>query len=326
MEDVVQSSNIFYNCKTCKFETTPSPLFETIEEPILVIETLHSCFAHAVIDGCFPFFWVLQEILKETSAKHARIFILKNKFLSYPKENLPLLDDSRNAYKGAYKDLLELLSPFPPIFQHALESDLFCKRVYFYPKDDKWQRSPWNCQEYYPDRKIPKQSVRFSDEVIYTQLKQFRNHVLQTYSPQAGQTNDWIILDRKYRRKFDQEKLNKLVEVSKQASGNFKGVFVLQDMSFREQVQLFANSRVCMFRHGSALAHLLWIPHNSIVVEFEGGNDGVISPMVVQRLCLLTESTHLRLEYDTYNPTEVIERICKIRDSTTISRDLGNEY
>jgi len=307
LEDIVVKSNHYYDAKKELFiDTIPSegPI-ETVEEPVIVMHSLHSCFSHAIINSCFPIFWIIDDLKKvgELSDTNIRIFIKEEAILIYPKQNLPLIDEKNQTYRGIFKDIIELITPFPVLFQHTLYSNYFFKKCIFYPENDKNQRTPWNCVDYYPEWNISKDEIRFSDDIIYSKLSLFRNMVLTKSCikiPDVSE-NYLMIIDRKYNRKIEATKLQLLVEEAKTNRGwNFTDVVFLEDKPFQEQVSLFTKHRIFICRHGSCLINLLWIPNNSIIFELEGGSDGLIN-QCYSRICKLTNSTHIRLDYNNYD-------------------------
>jgi capsular polysaccharide biosynthesis protein len=158
--------------------------------------------------------------------------------------------------------------------------------------------------DYYPGRNVAKNDIRFSDDIIYNKLSLFRNMVFTKTQTEisALPVKNLMIVDRKYNRMIDPTKLQFLVqEATKNRNWNFTGVTILEDKTFKEQVNLFANHQIFIFRHGSCLTNLLWIPNNSIVFELEGGPQGVRSSMVIPRICKLTNSRRILLNYDNYD-------------------------
>jgi hypothetical protein len=308
LNDIVLKSNIFYNVNKKIFEDNiPINLeFEVITEPTIIMNTLHSCFSHAILDSCFPIFWIIDDLLKAEKIhnKNIRIFINEKKITLYPKQNLPMIDEVEQCYKGVFNEIIKLITPNPVFFQHLLKINYLFKHCIFYPDNDKWQRTPWNCVDYYPGRNVPRDKIRFIDTLIYEKLFLFRNHVFKKTKINISNlsTKKLMIIDRKYNRKIEPTKLEFLIqEAEKNKNLNFTRVTILEDMLFEEQINLFANHNVYIFRHGSCLIHLLWIPNNSIIFELEGGPNGIKSPMVIPRLCKLTNSKHILLNYNDYN-------------------------
>ena len=44
------------------------------------------------------------------------------------------------------KDIINLITPFPLLFEHSLTKNYVFKNCFFYPENDRWQRTPWNWQ------------------------------------------------------------------------------------------------------------------------------------------------------------------------------------
>uniref|UniRef100_A0A6C0I5J4 Glycosyltransferase 61 catalytic domain-containing protein n=1 Tax=viral metagenome TaxID=1070528 RepID=A0A6C0I5J4_9ZZZZ len=310
LEDILHKKDVFYNFSTKGFESTIPAVTNAIihEEPVIVIDTLHSCYAHAVLNCCSAFFWVIEDLLKfgYIDSKDVSIFIRKTNVEAYPIQNLPLINVQSGTYNGSWNDIIRLITSRPLIFEHLNTQNRVFKNITFYPEDDKNQRTPWNCGQYYPGVRTDINDVYFSDELIYSKLARFRLHVFDKLGLTNidETTNDLVIIDRKHNRKFNPQMLNALVkEANKNSRWNFRGVALLEDLTFPQQVELFNKTRYLIFRHGSSLVNLLWSQPKSTVFELMGGRDGIrTSPHVIQRLCRLTDSKQVLLNYDNYDP------------------------
>lgn len=308
--DIDMKSNIFYNANKKIFENViPEELeFQTIIEPIIVMDGLHSCFSHAILDYCFPIFWIIDDLLKAGKIADANIRIFVRG--AHPSQSLQMNDEGVTTYKGVYNDIIKLITPFSVYFQHTLKKNYVFKTCFFYPtnypvNNDRWQRTPWNCVDYYPQRNVPKAEIRFSDDIIYEKLSLFRNAVfIKTCTGIDASTNNLMIIDRNDHLKIDRPKLQSLVkEAQKNRGWNFTGVVSLEDKTLKEQVALFANHRIFICRHGSSEINLLWIPNNSIVIELGGRKQRpcILKPMIYNRICKLTNSKHIVLNYFNYD-------------------------
>lgn len=311
-DDITYKTNVLYNNKIQRFDDnfiSDSTDIEVIEEPIIVMDTLHSCFSHAILDMCFPIYWILDDLVSSNYIRNnnVRIFIKKENILMYPIQNLPLINEQNNTYNGEWRNIIELLTKNPIIFEHLITKKYLFKQCFFYPDNDKWQRTPWNCCDFYPGRNVEKKNIRFDDDIIYNKLQKFRSHVFvkSMISNPNKITNELIIIDRKHNRKIDNFMLETLKkEASKNTNWCFRGVVILEDLTFTEQVQLFNKTRFFIFRHGSSLINLLWAQPNSVIFELSGGPNGITtSPMMYGRICKLTNSTQFVLNYDNYNPS-----------------------
>jgi hypothetical protein len=263
-------------------------LYEIIEIPTIRVFTLDTCYAHAVLDRVFVWYWLINDIKnKYPEFTHFNLLVGKDMIEQYP-DNLKNIDEKAESYKGVYKTISELIPNTSILFEHIIGPTQF-KYLFVPPYHDKWQRTPWNCEFYYPGRNVPMNEVVFSDEEIYSKLQSFRNLVLEKY--ETNPTNNLIIIDRrKEERKFDKNTLNKLIErASKNTSWNFDGVKYLEDMTFEEQVKLFASSKIIISMHGAALINLLWSQMNSIIYEIDVQTN---RSRMYKRISKLTNSEH----------------------------------
>jgi hypothetical protein len=281
---------------------------------------MDSCYSHAVLDNVFPLYWIIDDLIlnNEIEKNKFRIFVKSWNFDEIQTKESAIIDEKNSTFKGAWKNIIELVTDKPLIFERFIKKDFFFKKCIICSNWYSWQRTPWNCLDYYPGRNIEKKDVIFSDEIIYYKLKKFKRHVFKknNISNNSLLSNDMIIIDRKYNRKIDNNMLENLkTEASKNTNWNFKGVVILEDLTFYEQVKLFNETRFFISRHGSSLLNLLWIKNNSVWFELNGGSDGFnASPWVCKRLCDLSESKQVFLEYNNYNAkTDIFDTIIKFK-------------
>lgn len=305
--DIEYSQNSVYIKSTRKLlDNYTGTDYEYIEEPVISMNSLHFCYSHAIIDCCFPVFSVIQDLIAHSIIpnRNVRIFITEDFMNWWPGLYLPLVDAEKREYKKAWKNIIEILTPYPVIFEHLLDTNTRYKFKQFfkYPMDDGWQRSIWNCIEHYTAaRGIPKNNVRFQDDVLYEKLMLFRNHVFSQYNiqPVVHTKKNAIIIDRKSDRRFDADKLERLVNVLKSKDNcEFRGVFVLEDMTFEETVRLYANSQVIASIHGSSAINILFAPFYSIFIEFDLITE---RQQMYDRVCKLTNTYHIYLNCYTYD-------------------------
>jgi hypothetical protein len=272
-----------YFDKTIPIPSEPS---EYIEGRIIIIQTLHSCYAHALIDEIAAYFTL-------DIPRPFRVLIRRDYIDTFPDQNLPNIGDI--TYNSVWKSLIEILTPFPPIFEHRLDPSIHYtfKEAYVYPLDDMNQRSIWNCNEYYSGRQVKLEDVLYSDSILYDNLRALRNHVLGDRIPSNG--NKLILIERKSTRKFDSEILLELHYRSSLTGWEYDEPYILEDMPFEEQVALFSTAKIVIFRHGSCLTNLLWVPEGTVVFDLDVQRD---RKNVVSRVCKLTNSIHHYLDYN----------------------------
>jgi len=306
INDIIYTIDTVYDPKTKKFLNNKNMDMEivTYEEPIIVINTLHSCYSHAIIDSCFPIFFAIQDLIKYgyLSSSNVRIFVRENDIHTFPKQNLPLIDNINHTYRGVWGDIISLITKHPIIFEHLVTKPVWSPSVFYYPINDNWQRSIWNSSEYYSSRNILLDNVRFKDGHIYCYLELFRQKVLQQCNVHSASyninNNNLIIVERKFDRKFHPIILQELDKHARKQNGwNYKGVVILEDMTFTEQVDLFFNTKIVVLRHGSSLTNLLWMNKNCIVIELSSPNHPT-KKETIGRICNFTKSKHIEFIYE----------------------------
>jgi hypothetical protein len=269
-----------------KTVSVPTEEPEAIEGPFLVIQTLHSCYSHALIEEISAYFTL-------TLPRPFHVLIRRDYIDKFPDQNLPSIGDI--TYNSVWKSLIEILSPFPPIFEHRLDPTIHYsfKECYVYPLNDGCQRSIWNCGEYYTGRNIELKDTLYSDSILYENLLALRRHVLGGRTPSKG--GKLLLIERKSTRRFDHKLLLELQYYSSSTEWEYEEPYILEDMTFEEQVDLFSNAKVVIFRHGSCLANLLWVPEGTIVFDLDVQRD---RKNIVTRVCKLTNSIHHYLDYN----------------------------
>ena len=272
---------------------------------LLVVDTLHSCFSHAIIDSAFPFFWSINDIKENESSdnpKNFQLFITKEKIIKFKKQNLRKIDSDLKKYKGVWHDIITLVSD-NYIFEHLIDNNTtyFIKNCYFYIRNDKWQRSPWNCKEYYPRRKrMSLKDTIFNDDILYYNLKKFVNNVKKKYSifTQINESKKQvIIIEREKNRNFDKLILDKIINIIEENNLlQFNGVKILEKLPFNQQIKLFSENNIFIFRHGSCLTNLLWVPNHSTIIDLD--IQLTMHKGIVERIAKVTDSKVIKLNYN----------------------------
>ena len=281
---------------------------ECIEEPVILMNSLHSCYSHAIIDSCFSSYFIIQQLLEQKyiSNNNIRIFILKEDFIYYPWTH-NFVDKINKTYIGPYQNIINFITDMPIIFEHLTEKKLFFKQSFICPAfgSDKWQRSIWNCADNFPGRNIFKKDILYTDEYISKMLSNFRSHIFNKYnlSNDIDNNRELIIIERKQNKKINSFLLSILEsEARKNIQWNYNGIVILEDMTFEEQTKLFNKTKIFILRHGSGLINLLWCKPGTTVFELEGGHEGTGNPVVTKRLCDLIGLNFIPLNYDNFNP------------------------
>lgn len=246
----------------------------------LIIDTLHSCYSHALIDCIFSYHWVLEDLPPDT-----RIVVRQDEFIEFP-HNLDMLNDTRNNYKGVYGELMSLITDKPVLFS----TDHIFEHTYIYPKDNKCSRSIWNSRSVYPDRVALTDTPIYNDSIIKEKLDNFSNYVLRRLNIVQPVKKSIIVIERMHDRKIHRSIMRQLMYY-----GEMVSVVYLENMTFYQQVELFQSGNVFIMAHGSAEINLIFAPVNSIVFEFDNipGRD-----VIYKRLCCLRGLTHVVLPHD----------------------------
>jgi hypothetical protein len=326
---VLKLENVFYSDKTFWLSTEPTEDMNTFldnwkigEQKItdatkkidnlFVMNTIHSCFAHAVMDATFPYFWAMNDI-REYEQKHIefQLFVRQKEVLLFSQQNIPIIDSDNKRYKHAWNTLVETLSSQPVVFEHLLghEEVFFIKTCYVYVKDDNHQRSAWNCITHYPDVHVQPKDVFFSDEMIQTQLKRFAKVVTSCCTSASSSSSssitpaktNIIVINRKtsYRNINDQTDTiceiiqRKCASLLMQKKYRFQGIVFLEDLTLAEQISIFQTNDVIIAPHGANLIHSMWFPNKTIIeIFFEERNN-----IMYKRICDLVGSDIIQIHY-----------------------------
>ena len=262
---------------------------------LLVISTLSRCFSHALIDSVFPYFWAINDIKDhDINVHNIQLFIRKRKHLP------PGINRNTKKYKGVWHDIISIIND-NYIFENLIDNKTtyFIKNCYFYILNDKWQRSPWNCKEIYPGRNVSLNNTIYTDEQIYYQLKKFVTCFKNKYNISTNNTVcDYgiIIIERAHNRFFDKSIMNNIIKnIKKNTLLKFNGIKILEYLTLYQQIKLFSENKIFIFRHGSCLINLLWIPNNSIIFDLD-----IISKRknIVKRIARVTDSKVFSMAYE----------------------------
>ena len=279
---------------------------EILYNNTIIIESMHYCYSHAIMDFIFPIFWILKDIKKINNNEKFNLFIKRPR---HPFNYKIINDDD---FIGVYKELVDMLNPEKIIFEYCNTKNFLFKNAFEIESTDEWisnwQRGVWNCSKYYPQRNFDIKNVYYTDEIIYKMLNNFVNFFKTKLEINNYKTNNnIIIIEREHNRKFNGDKLNNIISIIDNKY-NFNGIHILDNMKLKEQIELFSKNNIFIFRHGSCLINLLWIPNNSIVIDLDNVDN---RKNIVARICKLTNSKHHYLNYFNDNIHKIIKDILK---------------
>ena len=259
---------------------------ETIEQPIIVCDMIHSTFCHGLIDSIFSTYWIKQDIMEEDETKkNFKLFVRKENIEKYPEKNLKNINESNLNFKGVYGELIKVVTKSPLCFEHLVKENrnILIKDCYFSRLDQRWQRSPWNSDTYYPGRS--KEKVLFTKRSIQRRLNLFleelekENEIVEELNVgEVSNKKRLVIVDRKtdYRslkktwlhseeEKIDMENpnhktiLDNVEHILKnQNKFDFVGTIYLEDLNLKEQIQTFKNNDIIITPQGANMIHSLW--------------------------------------------------------------------
>lgn len=295
---------------------------------LLMVKTLHSCFGHALIDHIVPIHWIMNDIDKDMSFQ---IIFRKKQYdpnvcKGTAKINSDRIDSNLKKFKpfynpkfNTYQDMIELLTPFPLMFEHLLDDNkvYIFRKLYCYlgcfPNSnkplDEYQRTVWNKHEYWPERGIRTQpyelvGLRRLDDVIFSNFLNFVKSVKNKY--ELIHKNSSYVAKKKVmvigrgdntRGKRNWEiNLLKFIEivVARSDSLDYKGIVCLEDYSFKEQVEIISDVNIVIAKHGSGLSNMIWLPLNSKIIEFDVNVSGKYSrENMHKRIAQVTNSKHV---------------------------------
>ena len=280
----IEDANLYLDRYTVSKSVTYT---KTIESPLIVMDTLHSCFVHAILDGIFSAYMLKHEILEEERIPNDfAVFIRERHIEMYPNENLKHIDEENSVYGGVYGELMDVVTKKPIYFEHLIDENqvFLIKDAYATKLQNENHRSLWNSSLYYPGRyegdKI------FTDDELQRRLDLFLSDVLNIYGLEKKDREfkkNIIIVDRKtdYRSfrktwlhgegEFDENESNSLLDaldniMIEQPCLKYKGIVYLEDLSLKEQIEVFQNNDIIITPHGANMVHSLWT-NNKIIVE-----------------------------------------------------------
>jgi hypothetical protein len=282
-----------------------------LDLPVLMIPSFHVCYAHAVIDYTFLYHWLLSELRVRYPQFHRFIILFEKEEVALDHNVASVIDTVNKCFTiDTWNTLVGLLTETKPLFEHLLDRPYICRHLFFYKKNQiKYQRSPWNSiVAYSHHRPIPPDAVIFTDTLIYRKLDEFRRFIFsQMQLPIPGTPlRSLIIVERSTNRRFDTSLFQALVKECMTTEWEFKGTYCLDQMSFRDQVELFSTTGAFIMRHGSAEINILWAPPRSHLIEIGGGPEGISQPTMYKRICKASDSIHRYFDY-----TELVKKASK---------------
>jgi hypothetical protein len=232
---------------------------------------------------------------------------IKNFFskIGLKKQLVHKFDIVREHYNGNYFNYHHFLKEWMiPLYSYLLEHDLLDKKVVINIEEgkngqihsDKWDEV---IKQIFPDVQVTHEKVEWEKlhlktwkydevgEISKSDAISFRDYVLKQLN--IKETNKKVVLVERFKandmnRPGDYGKQNiKYIEnhselkesLEKETSGSdyeFQNIFC-ENLSFKEQVELFHNTSVFIAQHGAALINLIWMEPGSKVIEYNIGKE-----------------------------------------------------
>lgn len=275
-----------------------------IKEPVFVVDTLDGCWSHAIIENIIVWLWSYRKYM----ANQEIIFVIRKRLLDCYPDNYKNIATDQTKFTEKYEQVLSIIPHKYILLEKNIKTRHCFDHCFHYTLEDNRQRSFWNTGEIYPGRwSLP---PIHSDEEIYENVNYFVQGIRNNencYTNNTSKKKRVIIIERKYDRMFEKDKLDRLEDALVKNCLNeeyiFEGIAILENMSFKDQLILLSRTHVFFFRHGSCLANLLWAPTNSLVFDIDERTN---RKKIVQRVCDVTKSTSVHVHYDEFDVNRMI--------------------
>jgi hypothetical protein len=269
------------------------------------IETLHSCFCHALIDYLFPYYWAQCEIKEDNKTSDIQYFIIEKEIKQYDDQKQDLDYKNKNWKDTSIKRrLLNTISNGNDIFEFFLSNNdsFYIDTCYFYNLGvllvNTCYRSPWNHIEHHIKRKTLKKNAMFKDDEINYWLLKFSIFIKKHFNIEEKKTNgkNVVIIDRdKISRILPRNMkplLNPLKEIIINNNYQFNGVVYLEHLSLKDQIKIFVNNDIIIAPHGAGLIHSIWTSNKKIIeISFDKNYD-----IYYKRICKVGNNNHLQIQ------------------------------
>lgn len=302
LEDIEFSTDLVLKNKTLCNNDNQTKHDIILEEPVLLIDTLNSAYFYALINDCFPIFWVIQDLINKNliETDNIKILVIDNNIKNYPTQNLPHIDEEKKTYKYLLKEMIQLVTSQPVIFQHLSDKTYLIKKAFtFLPgKKTQYHRS---------FLKYIEGTNQLNNEVILVSLmRKFREQVFNKMAVMKADTDELIIINSRGDLKFDSDVLTKIQEqANKNTRWTYKGVVYLEDLTLKEQVNLFNKSRFIICRISICvpnLANILWCQANAIIFGITDTNEISKVTSQLERICEPSDAQHVILDHKYLHP------------------------
>lgn len=260
-----------------EFSSDQPDIFDAYEvnRPTYITNYLHSCIGHAYIDTTIPLLSILYEYSPEILSKRGyQLFVLSDTFKEYTTDSrlIEHLDrweqntvDYSGYYMGPYRHFHTCFSDVPILFEKSFSAHRYIRfSTIIYGGNLECQRTIHNCAEKYPGRRnIPVAT----DQQIEKWNSIGRAAFAKYIGLSIGERSRVLFIARRGAREFTRSSLCKIRSILE------CDPIYLEDYSFEEQIQMFAEATLVVSPHGSGLYHLIWCSPGTRVIEIFATND-----------------------------------------------------
>lgn len=290
----------YFELNTIKVIDKNLPQPQTFIKNTFICETLHGCWAHAVIDYAFAYFWCLDEIKQTYNINDEITMFITEKEIKQYSNQKKSIDNKLERYKGAKNDLCEIINSNNIIFEHLENKSILFKNCFVYAKNHfnfVRNRTPWNLSDYYPGQR--NKISLYSDSIIKKYLIDFKDKTYRLYDikPTGNSIPNIIIINRKGTRNIDRlttNLMNFFINNKKNYMYNFNSIEYNEDKTLLEQINLLINNDIIITPHGANLSNMIWTT-NKIFIEivFDSKNN-----IMYKRIAEVTNNTIYQIKID----------------------------
>ena len=284
--------------KTYEFSSDQHDISDAyeVDRPTYITNYLHSCIGHAYIDTTIPLLSILYEYSPEILSKRGyQLFVLSDTFKEYTTDSnlIKHLDrweqntvDYSGYYKGPYRHFHMCFSDVPILFEKSFSAHRYIRfSTIIYGGNLECQRTIHNCAKKYPERRtIPVAT----DEQIEKWNSIGRAAFAKYIGLSIKEKSRVLFIARRGTREFTQSSIRKIRSILE------SDPIYLEDYSFEEQIEMFAEANIIVSSHGSGLCHLMWCSPGTYVVEIFATNDS--RKIIFESLSKFAKLTYSRIE------------------------------
>lgn len=255
---------------------------------VLVVDAIHICFSHGLLEQMVFYKYVTREWTSTT------LFFRRVRFDEYPHNKLHVVGGAYVGWIGNWLNLL--IQPSKVLFEH-LGDTLPSVDVYHMPPFT----SLWNDGQSYPGRP----QLPFPRPISIAPYVYMIDDIRKSHIQHMISKNHMFLIDRnsKYGRHMPITLKRKLLHI------DGTQLIIPDDWTPEKQIDYFRQARVVIFRHGSILSNLIWCNPGTIAVDID---DQVNRKAIIDQICKISGCKHVYLPNRNYNHIKnIVQEIAK---------------